>query len=132
MLFKRRNSSSYAKPVLKKGPSPLRAKSVWGAAWLHGQAPAVLRVAVSYLTGFFSGWGARLTLRWTSIAAAAALAVAGLYGRLEGDVAWQAPWIDSKSAWVGENVRWAERYLVSLLPSAAAATIGGVLGFRRK
>jgi uncharacterized membrane protein (Fun14 family) len=102
------------------------------AAWLHGQAPAVMRVAASYLAGFFIGWGARRTLRWTSIAAAAALAVASLYAFMGEDAAWLASWIDSGSAWVGENLSGAERYLVSLLPSATAATTGGVLGFRRK
>lgn len=156
-MVNRRNKRSDApvrpKTTLKKGRSPFSAKSVWGAAglglaaaaamasgppdnaitaWLHGQAPVVMRVAVSYLAGFFIGWGARRTLKWTSIAAGAALAVAGLYMFMGGDAAWLQVWIDSGSAWVGESVRGAERYLVSLLPSATAATTGGVLGFRRK
>ncbi len=152
-MVKRRNNRSAGTPALKRRRSPLSAKSVWGAAglfavagaaaaagtpdnavaaWLHGLAPTAMRVSVSYLAGFFIGWGARRTLKWTSIATGAALAVAGVYMFMGGDAAWLESWIHSGSVWVDAKVTGAERYLVSLLPSAAAAGTGVVLGFRRK
>lgn len=152
-MVKRRTSRSAATTALKKRRSPLSAKSVWGAAglfagagaavasgtpdhaiaaWLHGLAPTAMRVSASYLAGFFIGWGARRTLKWTSIATGAALAVAGVYMFMGGEAAWMESWIHSSSAWVDAKVTGAERYLVSLLPSATAATTGIILGFRRK
>jgi uncharacterized membrane protein (Fun14 family) len=91
-----------------------------------------MTVASSYLAGFFIGWGARRTIKLTSIITGAALAIIGVlvswgwYGTVV-----QA-WINSASAWVGESVEGTGRHLVSMLPSATAAGAGGVLGFRRK
>lgn len=138
---------------LRKGRSPFSAKSVWLAAglfigsagatlsgpaegtiasWFQGLAATVMTLAGSYLAGFFIGWGARRTIKLTSIIAGIALALIGLFVSWGWDGSTAQSWVNSATAWVGESVEGAGRYLVSLLPSAAAAGAGGVLGFRRK
>jgi uncharacterized membrane protein (Fun14 family) len=155
-LFKRiRNTSEKPvrpKELLRKGRSPLSAKSVWLAtglliggstmasgpsnstlaSWLQGQAPAVMTISGSYLAGFFIGWGARRTIRLTSIITGIALAIIGLLVSWGWDGTTVQSWVNSANAWVGESIEGAGRYLVSMLPSATAAGAGGVLGFRRK
>jgi uncharacterized membrane protein (Fun14 family) len=139
--------------MLRKGRSPFSAKSVWAAisllvggggamaagppdnalaAWLQGQAPAVMTIAGSYLGGFFIGWGARRTIKLTSIIAGIALALIGLFVSWGWDGSAVQSWVNSTSAWVGESIEGAGRDLIALLPSASAAGAGGVLGFRRK
>lgn len=139
--------------LLRKGRSPFSAKSVWLAiglfigtagvtlsgpgegtiaSWFHSLSASVMPLAGSYLVGFFIGWGARRTIKLTSIVAGIALAVTGLIVSWGWDGSAVQSWVNSASAWVGESVEGAGRYLVSLLPSAAAAGAGGVLGFRRK
>jgi uncharacterized membrane protein (Fun14 family) len=139
--------------MLSKGRSPFSAKSVWLAAglfigsagamlsgpatgtiasWFHSLSASVMPLAGSYLAGFFIGWGARRTIKLTSIIAGIALAVIGLFVSWGWDGSAVQLWVNSASAWVDESVEGAGRYLVSLLPSAAAAGAGGVLGFRRK
>jgi uncharacterized membrane protein (Fun14 family) len=139
--------------LLRKGRSPFSAKSVWLAAglfiggagatmsgpaegtiasWFHSLSASVMTLAGSYLAGFFIGWGARRTIKLTSIIAGIALAVTGLFVSWGWDGSMLQSWVNSASAWVGESVEGAGRYLVSLLPSAGAAGAGGVLGFRRK
>ena len=139
--------------VLCRIRSPFSAKSVWLASglflgaggtllagpaegtiasWAQGLAPNVMTIAGSYLGGFFIGWGARRTIKLTSIITGAALAVIGLFVSWGWDGSTVQAWVNSASAWVGENVEGAGRYLVSLLPSATAAAAGGVLGFKRK
>ncbi|MGD9056108.1 MAG: hypothetical protein PVF38_08205 [Desulfobacterales bacterium] len=139
--------------LLRKGRSPFSAKSVWLAAglfigsagamlsgpatgtiasWFHSLSASVMPLAGSYLAGFFIGWGARRTIKLTSIIAGIALAVIGLFVSWGWDGSMAQSWVNSATAWVDESVEGAGRYLVSLLPSAAAAGAGGVLGFRRK
>jgi uncharacterized membrane protein (Fun14 family) len=139
--------------LLRKGRSPFSARSVWLAAglfiggagamlsgpttgtiasWFHSLSASVMPLAGSYLAGFFIGWGARRTIKLTSIIAGIALAVIGLFVSWGWEGSMAQSWVNSASAWVGESVEGAGRYLVSLLPSAAAAGAGGVLGFRRK
>ena len=48
-------------------------------AWLKPTAPAAMSVTGSYLTGYFVGWGARRTVKLTSIIAGISLAVIGLF-----------------------------------------------------
>jgi len=141
------------KELLRKGRSPLSAKSVWLAtglligggstmasgpsnstlaSWLQSQAPAVMTISGSYLAGFFIGWGARRTIRMTSIITGIALAIIGLLVSWGWDGTAVQSWVNSANAWVGESIEGAGRYLVSMLPSATAAGAGGVLGFRRK
>ena len=48
------------------------------AAWLQGQAPAVMAIAGSYLGGLFIGWGARRTIKLTSIIACIAMALCAI------------------------------------------------------
>ena len=136
-----------------KGRSPLGAKSVWLAAalligsggalvsgpadsklasLLQSQAPAVMTVAGSYLAGFFIGWGARRTIKLTSIISGIVLAIIGLFVSWGWDGAELQSWVNSTSTWLGESIEGAGRDLVALLPSATAAGAGGVLGFRRK
>jgi uncharacterized membrane protein (Fun14 family) len=139
--------------LLRKGRSPFSAKSVWLAAglfigsagamlsgpatgtiasWFHSLSASVMPLAGSYLAGFFIGWGARRTIKLTTIIAGIALAVIGLFVSWGWDGSMAQSWVNSATAWVDESVEGAGRYLVSLLPSAAAAGAGGVLGFRRK
>jgi len=142
-----------SREALRGGRSPFTAKSVllgmglfigsgmfWMSdpakgsvtSWLQGFAPATMTIAGSYLGGFFIGWGARRTLKLTSIIAAIALGVIGLFVSWGWDGAGAQEWVHSASAWVGESVEGAGRYLIGFLPSATAAGSGGVLGFRRK
>jgi uncharacterized membrane protein (Fun14 family) len=141
------------KELLRKGCSPLSAKSIWLAvallvgsgiliseptkrgalaSWLQSHAPAVMTVSSSYLAGFFIGWGARRTIKLTSIISGIALAIIGLLVSWGWDGAAVQSWVNSTSAWLGESIEGAGRDLVALLPSATAAGAGGVLGFRRK
>lgn len=156
MIKRIRNTSEKPvrpKELLRKGRSPLSAKSVWLAtglligggstmasgpsnstlaSWLQSQAPAVMTISGSYLAGFFIGWGARRTIRMTSIITGIALAIIGLLVSWGWDGTAVQSWVNSANAWVGESIEGAGRYLVSMLPSATAAGAGGVLGFRRK
>ena len=156
MIKRIRNTSEKPlrpKELLHKGRSPLSAKSVWLAtglfigggstlvsgpsnsslaSWLQGQAPAVMTISGSYLAGFFIGWGARRTIKLTSIITGIALALIGLFVSWGWDGTAFQSWINSANAWLGESIEGAGRYLVSILPSATAAGAGGVLGFRRK
>ena len=115
-----------------------------GIAWLtHPQegsilaalkpgAPATMSIAGSYLAGYFVGWGARRTIKLTAVITGIALAVIGLVASLGWDSTAAESWVNSAFGWFGENAKDAGRYLVSTLPSATAASVGGVLGFRRK
>jgi uncharacterized membrane protein (Fun14 family) len=91
-----------------------------------------MTISGSYLAGFFIGWGARRTIRLTSIITGIALAVIGLFVSWGWDGTAVQSWVNSANAWVGESIEGVGRYLVSMLPSATAAGAGGVLGFRRK
>jgi uncharacterized membrane protein (Fun14 family) len=136
-----------------EGRSPFSAKSVWlagglfigalgysrvgsetgaDASWLHSLAPGTLTVTGSYLSGFFIGWGARRAIRLTSVIIGVAVAATGVLVWLGWDMSAVQSWLNSTSAWAGENIEGAGRYLASLLPSAGAAGIGGVFGFKRK
>ena len=108
-----------------KGRSPLSAKSVWLAAalligsggtlvsgpadsklasLLQSQAPAVMTVAGSYLGGFFIGWGARRTIKLTSIISGIVLAIIGLLVSWGWDGAAVQSWVNSTSTWLGESI----------------------------
>ena len=102
------------------------------ASWWHSLAPETLTVTGSYLAGFFIGWGARRAIRLTSIITGLAVAAVGLVVYLGWDASAVQSWLNATSSWAGENIESAGHYLVSLLPSAGAAGVGGVLGFKRK
>lgn len=102
------------------------------ASWWQSLAPETLTVTGSYLAGFFIGWGARRAIRLTSIITGLAVAAVGLVVYLGWDASAVQSWLNSTSSWAGENIESAGHYLVSLLPSAGAAGVGGVLGFKRK
>lgn len=142
-----------SKGAIGGGRSPFTANSVIGAlglfagsgiawfttpdpgsmlAWLKPTAPATMSVTGSYLAGYFVGWGARRTIKLTSIIAGIAIALFGLLASWGLGTSGAESWVSSAVGWAGEGVKGAGRYLVSLLPSATAAGVGGVLGFRRK
>ena len=102
------------------------------ASWLQTIAPGTMAVTGSYLGGFFVGWGARRTIKITSIVTGIVLAAVGLFVSWGWDGAAAQSWVNSATAWVGQSVEGAGRYLVSLLPSATAAGAGGILGFQKK
>ena len=101
-------------------------------SWLQSLAPGTLTVTGSYLAGFFIGWGARRAIKLTSIVTGLAVAAVGALAWLGWDASAIQSWLNSTSAWAGESIEGARHYLVSLLPSASAAGVGGVLGFKRK
>jgi len=101
------------------------------AAWLQPYAPAAATLSASFLGGYLIGWGAKRTLRVTAIVAAVAIAVIGLLAKFGVDAGGAEAWIQSSVGWVGEQLDDAQQYLTALLPSAASAGTGGVLGFRR-
>ena len=102
------------------------------ASWLQSLAPGTLAVTGSYLGGFFIGWGARRALKLTSMIIGLAAAATGALVYLGMDISTIQDWLNARSALAGESIKGAGHYLVSLLPSATAAGIGGVLGFRRR
>jgi uncharacterized membrane protein (Fun14 family) len=129
-----------AKSVLLAGALFIGALGYWiagadknaAASWLQTIAPGTMAITGSYLGGFFVGWGARRTIKITSIVAGIVLAVIGLFVSWGWDGSTAQSLVNSTTAWLGENVEGAGRYLVSLLPSATAAGAGGVFGFKRK
>jgi len=129
-----------AKSVLLAGALFIGAFGYWvadadknaAASSLQTIAPGTMAITGSYLGGFFVGWGARRTIKITSIVAAIVLAVIGLFVSWGWDGSTVQSWVNSATAWIGQGVEGAGRYLVSLLPSATAAGAGGILGFKRK
>jgi uncharacterized membrane protein (Fun14 family) len=138
--------------LFRKGKSPLGASSalagaglflssgfVWltgpaGAdalAWMTPYAPAVFSASGSYLAGFLVGWFLRRALKVTSIVAGIVLALVGLLASLGWDGGVVQGWVNGSVAWMTESAQSAMHFLVALLPSAAAAAVGGALGFRR-
>jgi uncharacterized membrane protein (Fun14 family) len=49
------------------------------ASWLQAASPATMAITGSYLGGFFIGWGARRTIKITSIVAGILLAVVSFH-----------------------------------------------------
>ena len=142
-----------AREIKRGGRSPFTAKSVLfagvlffgclaslpmqpdqGSVWyyLKTAAPGIIPLCGSYLAGYFIGWGARRTIKITSIVTGIAVAMVGLLAWVGLDASTIQAWMNSSSAWVGKNVEEAGRHLITFLPSATAAGAGGVLGFRRK
>jgi uncharacterized membrane protein (Fun14 family) len=113
----------YSTEASGEGPDP---------SWLHSVAPGTMALTGSYLAGLFVGWGARGAIKLTSIVTGLAVAIVGALAWFGWDASAVQTWLNSTSAWTGENIEGARHYLVSLLPSAGAAGVGGVLGFKRK
>ena len=101
------------------------------ASWFQQYAPAIMTLAASFLGGYFLGWGAKRTLRVTTIVAAVAIGLIGLLAKFGIDASAVESWINATAGWMGQNLDEAQRYLTTLLPSATAAGTGVVLGFRR-
>jgi uncharacterized membrane protein (Fun14 family) len=140
-------------PDTPRVPPPWTAKSVVAVAalmglggwqWLTGESqhgtlsfltpylPVLMTAGASYIAGYCIGWGARKTLKITAIVAAVAVALIGLFVHFGVDASSAEHWISASAGWVGEQVEGAEKYLLTLLPSAGAAGTGAFLGFRRK
>ena len=102
------------------------------AARLAPYAPAAITLAGSYMGGFLIGWGARRALRTTAIIAGVAILLIGLLTRFGLDGSAIEQWLHASVDWVSEHLDAAQRYLVSLLPSATAAGAGSVIDYRRK
>ncbi|MEN8689737.1 MAG: hypothetical protein AB1Z18_00060 [Desulfobacterales bacterium] len=108
------------------------AEKATAASWLQAAAPDTIAVTGSYLGGFFIGWGARRTIKITSMVAGIVMAVIGLFVSWGWDGSTVQSWVNSATAVIGQGVEGAGRYLVALLPSVTAAGAGGILGFKRK
>jgi uncharacterized membrane protein (Fun14 family) len=136
-----------------RAPPPWTAKSVLAVAaltafggwqWLTGDTqggalsflspylPGLMIAGGSYIAGYCVGWGARRAVKTTAIVAGVALALVGLLVHFGVDGSAVEHWISASAGWVGQQVEGAERYLLTLLPSAGAAGTGAFLGFRRK
>ncbi len=152
-LNKKKETKAQLKDLRRTARSPFTAKSVlfagalfiaaigyWvlgsgkdsATSWLQAASPATMAITGSYLGGYFIGWGARRTIKITSIVAGILLAAIALFVSWGWDGSTAQSWVNSASAWIGESIEGAGRYLVSLLPYASAAGVGGALGFRRK
>jgi len=152
-LNKKKETKAQLKDLRRTARSPFTAKSVlftgalfivalgyWilgsgkdsATSWLQAASPATMAITGSYLIGFFIGWGARRTIKITSIVAGILLAVIALFVSWGWDASTAQSWVNSASAWIGDSIEGTGRYFVSLLPHASAAGAGGVLGFRRK
>jgi uncharacterized membrane protein (Fun14 family) len=94
--------------------------------------PILLSLLVSFLGGWVIGRTARRALATTMLVTGVILALLALVGRIGVDGSTADQWVRSGSAWLGTNIEGAGRYLAALLPAATAATVGGVLGFRKK
>jgi len=150
-IIKKIRGIEQLKVLLRQGRTPFTSKSVLVAgaifacsllywltswdkdmtgSWSQKAAPEAMKTAGSYLGGFFIGWGARRSIKITSILATCLLAVTGLLIFLGWDVSIVQSWINSSTEWLNQNIEGARHYLVSLLPSSTAVGIGGVLGFR--
>jgi uncharacterized membrane protein (Fun14 family) len=94
-------------------------------------APAAMTLAGSFFGGYFIGWGVKRSLRVTTVVAAVAIGLVGLPVKFGVDASAVESWVHASVGWVGDNLDEAQHYLTALLPSAAAAGTGGVVGFRR-
>jgi len=101
-------------------------------AGLKPAAPATMSLAGSYLAGYLVGWGARRTVKLTSVITGIAVAVIGLFAFLGWDSSGAESWVNAASGWIGESAKGAGRYLFALLPSATAAGVGGGSRFSPK
>ncbi len=94
------------------------------AAW-----PAPIRLGLGYIGGFLLGWTVRRLLKLTLTLGAGALAVLFSMRQLDlVDLGWER---DHSAGldWVRAQTRSTEDLLKSRLPSAAAASLGGWMGF---
>jgi uncharacterized membrane protein (Fun14 family) len=102
------------------------------ASWLQSLTPGAMTLSGSYLGGFFIGWGARRALKLTSVITSLVIAATGIFVWLGWDASSVQSWLSETSRWAGENIEQGRQYLSAFLPSAGAAGVGGVLGFRRR
>jgi uncharacterized membrane protein (Fun14 family) len=152
-LKNRPDRSTAPKKSFRNRGSPWTAKSVWLAAglfigagsaivsdpaenstisWFQSNALTIMTMTACFLGGFFIVWWARRVIIMTTVIIAALLTVVGLFIAVEGSDSEIKVWINSVNVWVRKYVKGAKHDLISLLPFATAAGVGGVLGFRKK
>jgi uncharacterized membrane protein (Fun14 family) len=140
LLFRKDRSPLGAKSVLASAALFLASAFVWltGPAgedplsWMTPYAPALFSASGSFLGGFLIGWFLRRALKVTSVVAGIVLAAVGLAASFGWDGSAVQGWVDASVAWATDSAQSTLGYLVAFLPSAAAAAVGGAMGFRRK
>jgi uncharacterized membrane protein (Fun14 family) len=98
-------------------------------------SPALFRVGVSYVGGFFLGWSLRRFLKATLLlggAAFALFAVGKRLGWVEIDWASVEGHVRASLAWMQGEAASLRSFLTGYLPSTGAAGLGCFFGFRRK
>ena len=110
---------------------PLAGRAADSSTLIERFGPLAGSLVLSFIAGFIIGRIARKTITTAAIVAAVVMLGIYLLGRFGIDGSTASHWIDTGSAWVGETVEGGGRYLASLLPSAGAAAVGGLLGFRK-
>ena len=99
------------------------------------QSPATFRLGVSYLGGFFLGWGLRRFLKLTLLLSGALIILIAMGKKLGWvDLDWAAveAHVRSSSSWLSGEAASLKTFFTGYLPSAGAAGIGAFFGFRRK
>ena len=91
----------------------------------------LVHLATSFGIAFLVGLLARSAFRMAMIVTAAVLVTVRLAHRMGWDLGLVEGWIRNGSAWAGRHLQGFRRTLAALVPSAVAAVMGGLLGFRR-
>ena len=102
---------------------------------LKPSSPALFRLGVSYVGGFFIGWSLRRFLKATLVAGGAAIALIAFgkkLGWIELDWASVQGHVQASHAWMQGEANSLRTFLTGYLPSTGAAGLGGFFGFRRK
>jgi uncharacterized membrane protein (Fun14 family) len=102
---------------------------------VHPVPPATFRFGASYIGGFFLGWTLRRFLKFTLLAAGAAIFLISLGKKLGWfELDWNSleTQVRQSLAWLTGEAGAFKHFLTGYLPSAGAAGVGGFLGFRRK
>lgn len=96
--------------------------------------PVTFRLGVSYIGGFFLGWGLRRFLKLTLLLSGALIAIAALgkkLGWVDADWASVEAHVRSSMTWLSGEAGSLKTLLTGYLPSAGAAGVGAFFGFRK-
>jgi uncharacterized membrane protein (Fun14 family) len=99
------------------------------------RAPALFRLGVSYLGGFFLGWLCRKSLKLAMLAGGAAVALLALArhtGLIDLDWAGVQAHVSQSLAWTKGEIGAVRHFLTGYLPSSAAAVVGLFMGARHR
>ncbi len=91
----------------------------------------VLPLLPGFLAGYLLGRFARKALTTALLIAGGIVFVLFLIGHFGGDVSGVRAWLESASAWAGEQLDGARQYLAAILPTAAAIAVGFKFGLGR-